>query len=245
MGSAPCDTCFGSGAPRMHTRPLAQREQGCVGVEVWRRSFSGCRGSHAGVRHRPGGWARAGRWAGPPRHAPLTARARSCPPAPAAMAAGKFQSSRFKVRLESDDGDQRVTVVVGMEGLKIMNEAGSMTMRSLDLKHISRCVLLRTGRRRGHAVARRRRGGQSRLSPRRQRRAGARGARAAAAAGGAQLLVAWPRLTSPRSRSALAPTLNPHPPPKPTADAPLGRTPHPKLVHHRVWQPRDLHPDAR
>jgi hypothetical protein len=54
------------------------------------------------------------------------------------MAAGKFQASRFRVRLESDDGDQRVTVVVGMDGLKIMNEAGTMTMRSLDLKHISR-----------------------------------------------------------------------------------------------------------
>lgn len=54
------------------------------------------------------------------------------------MAAAKFQSSRFRVRLESDDGDQRVTVVVGIEGLKIMNEGGTMTMRSLDLKHISR-----------------------------------------------------------------------------------------------------------
>ncbi|KIY98244.1 hypothetical protein MNEG_9719 [Monoraphidium neglectum] len=52
--------------------------------------------------------------------------------------AGQFQASRFKVRLESDDGEQRVTVVVGMDGLKIMNEAGSMTKRSLDLKHISR-----------------------------------------------------------------------------------------------------------
>ena len=52
--------------------------------------------------------------------------------------AGQFQSSRFKVRLESDDGDQRVTVVIGVDGLKVMNEAGSMTMRSLDLKHISR-----------------------------------------------------------------------------------------------------------
>lgn len=51
-----------------------------------------------------------------------------------------FQSSKFKVRLESDDGDQRVTVVVGMDGLKIMNESGTMTMRSLDLKHISRWV---------------------------------------------------------------------------------------------------------
>lgn len=54
------------------------------------------------------------------------------------MASAKFQSARFKVKLESDDGEQRVTVVVGMDGLKIMNEAGSLTMRSLDLKHISR-----------------------------------------------------------------------------------------------------------
>jgi len=59
-----------------------------------------------------------------------------------ASMSGKFQASRFRVRLESDDGDQRVTVVIGIEGLKVMNEQGTMTMRSLDLKHISRCAQL-------------------------------------------------------------------------------------------------------
>lgn len=50
----------------------------------------------------------------------------------------KFQSAKFRVRLETDDGEQRVTVVVGVDGLKIMNEPGTLTMRALDLKSITR-----------------------------------------------------------------------------------------------------------
>lgn len=46
---------------------------------------------------------------------------------------------KFRVELSHEDGaPERVTVQIGLDGLKVMNREGTRTMRSFDLKHITR-----------------------------------------------------------------------------------------------------------
>ncbi len=50
-----------------------------------------------------------------------------------------FKSERFRVSLVDADGQSdRVTVQIGLDGLKILNLDGTRTMRSYELQHISR-----------------------------------------------------------------------------------------------------------
>jgi hypothetical protein len=49
----------------------------------------------------------------------------------------KGVSERFRVNLINSDGDtERVTVQVGLDGLKILSQDGSRTMRAYDLTYI-------------------------------------------------------------------------------------------------------------
>lgn len=48
-------------------------------------------------------------------------------------------SEKFRLTLVSYDGpNERVTVQIGLEGLKILNAEGNRTMRAYELGHISR-----------------------------------------------------------------------------------------------------------
>lgn len=49
------------------------------------------------------------------------------------------QKERFRVQLSNSEGStERVTIEIGLNGLKVLNAEGNRTMRSYDLKHISR-----------------------------------------------------------------------------------------------------------
>lgn len=55
--------------------------------------------------------------------------------------AGDFKgiSEKFRLTLVSyDSPNERVTVQIGMDGLKILNAEGNRTLRSYELGHISR-----------------------------------------------------------------------------------------------------------
>jgi hypothetical protein len=61
------------------------------------------------------------------------------------MSTNFSSTERFRVNLvNSDGGSERVTVQLSLEGLKILNQDGSRTMRSYNLRNVSSWDLMGT-----------------------------------------------------------------------------------------------------
>jgi hypothetical protein len=61
------------------------------------------------------------------------------------MASSFAATEKFRVMMQDNDGSsQRVTVQLSLDGLKIMNQDGSRTMRSYNLRNVARWDLMDT-----------------------------------------------------------------------------------------------------
>lgn len=61
------------------------------------------------------------------------------------MASSFAATEKFKVTLQNSDGSsERVTVQLSLDGLKILNQEGSRTMRSYNLRNVARWDLMDT-----------------------------------------------------------------------------------------------------
>ncbi|KAF6262398.1 hypothetical protein COO60DRAFT_1624958 [Scenedesmus sp. NREL 46B-D3] len=66
-------------------------------------------------------------------------------PTAAAMASSFAATEKFRVTMQDNDGSsQRVTVQLSLDGLKILNQDGSRTMRSYNLRNVARWDLMDT-----------------------------------------------------------------------------------------------------